>query len=647
MSKRRIAFISDHASPLATIGGADGGGQNIYVDKLAKELTKHGFEVDVFTRRDNPNFKEIVDYYPGVRVIHVDAGPPAPVPKEQMLPFVQEFSDNIIKFIKAQRLVYQLVHANFFMSAWAAAEIKQNLGIPFVVIFHALGKVRRRFQGKDDRFPDRRFAMEERAMREADQILAECPQDLKDMLDYYRAPRENITIIPCGFDPDEFYPFDRNLARQVLGLPLDEKIVLQLGRMVPRKGVDNVILGVKMLEKRHGLRSRLVVVGGETEEPDPKTTPEIGRLQQIAAIEGMTERTTFVGRRDRQRLKFYYNAADVFVSTPWYEPFGITPLEAMACGVPVIGANVGGIKYTVLDNKTGLLVPPKDPEALAEKLELVLRDDDLVRKLKKAALKRVHDHFTWDIVARRVKILYEQIIAAQEKAIRLPDMDADVVERNFIALAQTAYRSQKVLGGPILKAAGLISRCLSEGNKVLVCGNGGSAADAQHLAAELVGRFQLDDRLPLPALALTADTSVLTALGNDFGYGKVFSRQVQALGRKGDILIAISTSGNSQNLVEASKAALEKGMTCIGLLGKSGGELLNSAGLAIVVPSENIQQIQEMHTHIIHTLSELVERLLSVNTKQEALRKYQALGNPAPLTGDGGTAFPSEGLIYQ
>src|SRR5262249_43770044 len=152
------------------------------------------------------------------------------------------------------------------------------------------------------------------------------------------------------------------------GLHPDEPLILQLGRMVRRKGVENVIRGFACLLRRHGISARLLIVGGETSEPDPAATPEIGRLMSVAREEGVEGLVLFVGRRDREMLKYYYSAADVFVTTPWYEPFGITPVEAMACGTPVVGANVGGIKFTVRDGEAGYLVPPEDPEALAERL---------------------------------------------------------------------------------------------------------------------------------------------------------------------------------------------------------------------------------------------------------------------------------------
>jgi len=147
---------------------------------------------------------------------------------------------------------------------------------------------------------------------------------------------------------------------------------------------------------------------------------------------------------------------------------------------------------------------------------------------------------------------------------------------------------------------------LKAGNKLLICGNGGSAADAQHFAAELVGRYKTE-RNGLPAIALTTDTSVLTAIANDYGYERVFSRQVEALGAKGDLLFLISTSGNSPNLLKAAEKAKTIGIRTIGLLGRGGGKLKNMCDLVFVVPSDNTPRIQEIHSLLIHIICEVVD----------------------------------------
>jgi glycosyltransferase involved in cell wall biosynthesis len=321
---------------------------------------------------------------------------------------MDEFADNMLCFIKKSKLTYEVIHAHFWMSGYVAAIIKQILGIPFVITFHALGKVRRMYQGSADGFPDSRFLTEEMIVSRADAIIAECPQDKDDLMIHYYAKQEKIRIIPCGFDRSEFYPMEKRFCAAKIGINPNEKIILQLGRMVPRKGIEDVIGGTALLVKRKNIAVRLLVVGGESDDPCPVKTPEIGRLQRIAEQEGILDRVMFVGRRSRDLLKYYYNAADVFVSTPWYEPFGITPLEAMACGVPVIGTNVGGIKYSIEHDKTGFLVPVREPEILSRRMQEVLENPLVARDLGLRAVKRVNRLFTWEIVTREIADLYEK-----------------------------------------------------------------------------------------------------------------------------------------------------------------------------------------------------------------------------------------------
>ncbi len=409
---RTVALISEHASPLAVVGSTDAGGQNVYVAQLALHLARRGFEVDVFTRRDKSLSRAVVEWRSGVRVVHVNAGPPRFLPKEDMLPHMDEFARNTVDFIRRQRCEYALVHANFFMSGMVASRIKQALGIPFVITFHALGRVRRMFQGEADRFPASRIEIEEALVRNADRIVAECPQDRRDLETLYAADPRKIIVIPCGFDPSELVPAGRG-ARDELGLDESDFVVLQLGRLVPRKGVDNVIRAVGELKRGYGVRARLLVVGGNSELPTPEATPEIGRLRAVAREEDVGDQVTFTGRRAREALSSLYCAADVFVTTPWYEPFGITPIEAMACGLPVVGSAVGGIKYSVVDRRTGFLVPPNDPATLAQRLFVLSQRADLAAAMGREGQLRARQLFTWTRVASQVAHLYESMLPVQ------------------------------------------------------------------------------------------------------------------------------------------------------------------------------------------------------------------------------------------
>lgn len=408
---RKIALISEHASPLASVGSTDCGGQNIYVAHLARQLGSRGYQVDVFTRRDKALLPEVVAFAPNVRVIHVTAGPPVQVPKEQLLPYMEDFGAFLADFVRRDAAGYDVLHANFFMSGLAALRARHTLGIPLVMTFHALGKVRRLHQGSTDGFPDERFDIEDTLVREADCVVAECPQDLDDLVNLYSADPARVQTVPCGFDAAEFAPVPRDAARRALGWPVEGFRVLQLGRLVPRKGIDNVIRALGCLRRDTDLDATLYVVGGNAEQPSVQATPEIGRLQDVASAEGVAERVVFTGRRGRDTLRLFYSAADVFVTTPWYEPFGITPVEAMACGAPVIGADVGGIRSTVVDGHTGFLVPPKAPAALAARLAQLAANPALARKLGEAGRRRAQAHFTWAGVARQMEAVYARVCA--------------------------------------------------------------------------------------------------------------------------------------------------------------------------------------------------------------------------------------------
>jgi phosphoheptose isomerase len=537
------------------------------------------------------------------------------------------FASHVIRFCGRQARPYDLLHANFWMSALVACRVKRALGIPFVVTFHALGRVRRAYQGSADAFPDERFAIEEEVIRECDQIVAECPQEEEDLIRYYNADPAKITIIPAGFDPAEFSPMSKELARAALGLPTKDWTVLHVGRMVRRKGVDTVIRGFARMTERTGVTGRLIVVGGDP--PGAPESDEMRRLRTVAEQEGVDERVTFAGPVGRDRLKYYYGAADVFVTTPWYEPFGITPLEAMACGTPVIGSNVGGIKFTVRDGECGYLVPADQPDMLAERLGHLYRHPRLMSVFRKQAINRAYDLFTWRNVTNEMAALYERLVTSG--ALHGPE-DADelvAIDRAFDSAVAALEESKRLLPAAVLRAAEEIAAAIAEGGKVLICGNGGSAAEAQHLAAEFVGRFKRPERTGLPAVALTADTSVLTAWANDARFDEVFARQLEALGRPGDVLVALSTSGRSRNVVRAIEAARERGMRSVAMLGGDGGQARKLADVPVVVPLNDTQRIQEVHLLVLHTLCEVVEERLFASRWREQMRVVSGDGEAA------------------
>src|SRR6266567_2981645 len=414
----RIAFLSEHASPLATLGGADAGGQNIYVGEVSRNLGRCGFAVDVFTRRDSPDMPEIVEWGKGVRVVNLLAGPIQPRPKDELWPYMPEFRDSLLRFMELEETHYDLVHGNFWMSGWVATEVRRRLDIPVVHIFHAMGKTKRFHQKKVDTSPGDRIKTELDIIRVVDRIIAQCPNERSELVKDYGANPDKIVLIPSAVNTRIFKPLARDAARHRIGLDTNGKVIVYVGRMLARKDIRNVIRALALLVRKYESSEgspttllTLMVVGGETLEPDPEATPEIGELQKLAAELGVTEHVRFIGKRQPEELRDYYCAGDVAVTTPWYEPFGLTPLEAMACGRPVIGSAVGGITYTIKDGETGFLVPPRDPETLAVRLQQLLSQPELSTQMGLAARKRVEREFTWSITVMRTGALYETLLA--------------------------------------------------------------------------------------------------------------------------------------------------------------------------------------------------------------------------------------------
>ncbi len=419
----RIAFLSEHASPVALLGGEDAGGQNVYVDEVSRNLGRLGHAVDVFTRRDDPDAPEIIAWAPNVRVINLPAGPPRHLPKDDLWPYMPRFRDLLLLFMGRDGVRYDVIHGNFWMSGAVAAELGRRLGIPVVQIFHAMGKTKRRHQGDADTSAPERIAVEEGIIRAVDRVIAQCPAEQCELIDDYGAPRDKVVVIPSAVNTEVYRPVPRDEARRRIGLTWDGPVVVYVGRMLPRKDVRNVVRAFALLSRRYddgapatgphaqGGAPLLLLVGGETAEPDPVATPEIGELRRLAAESGVADRVRFAGKRQPDTLRDYYSAGDIAVTTPWYEPFGLTPLEAMACGVPVVGSAVGGLTYTIAAGETGLLVPPRDPESLAAALRGLLDGPDARRRMGHAARARVEQLFTWPVVARRTAALYEELSA--------------------------------------------------------------------------------------------------------------------------------------------------------------------------------------------------------------------------------------------
>jgi D-inositol-3-phosphate glycosyltransferase len=394
-------MVSEHASPLATLGGVDAGGQNVHVAALAEAMARQGAQVVVHTRRDAVGLPRRVRMAPGVTVDHVAAGPPTAVPKDDLLPYMDDFAADLHRQWRARRP--DLVHAHFWMSGRAALEAARPLGIPVVLTFHALGNVKRRHQGDNDTSPAGRLEIERALVRDADRIVATCTDEVFELL-RLGGDRRRISVVPCGVDLSLFNP-------QVLGEPRPDGLhrIVCVGRLVERKGVGNVITALGQLRAAGGPDTEVVIAGGP-DAADLACDPEVGRLRDLAHAAGVEDRVEFRGRVGRQELPALIRSADVAVCVPWYEPFGIVPLEAMACGVPVIASAVGGLIDSVVHGKTGLHVPPRRPDALAEVLADLLPDTARLRALGAAGARRARSRYSWDRVAAQTVQAYSDLL---------------------------------------------------------------------------------------------------------------------------------------------------------------------------------------------------------------------------------------------
>ena len=598
----QIALISEHASPLSLLGGVECGGQNLYVAKVAKALTALGYEVDVFTRRDGDQLPEMVEWDHGIRVFYVPAGPPRCIRKEDLYPFMEEFTEYMVRFCRHQRKAYDLVHANFWMSGLVAAEMKRRVGMPFVITFHALGRVRRLHQQQADGFPDVRFAVEDRLVAEADRLIAEAPQDAGDLIRLYGADPARIVIVPCGFDPEELWPLDKASARTAIGLPADEGVILHVGRMVPRKGIDTVIRAYARFLADHDAPVKLLIVGGESDEPDPELTPEIGRLQRVATELGVQDRVWFVGRRSRSQLKYYYSAADLFVTTPWYEPFGITPLEAMACGTPVVAANVGGLKFSVRDGETGYLVPPGDSDALAERFRLLYSSPALLRVFGQQAIQRVNELFTWAHVADGLCKLYGEVML--EGGLKRDTALVTSVDRAIDQSIEALHETKGRLRMPLTEAAVRLGDCLSRGGRVLIYGEGDSAQDAEEWASLVTGRLTSHPGWPAIALRDTPGAAWHTA-------DRHLLRQVDTLGRSDDVLITICATAMPPAAIACLRQARMAGLQRVLLSGSEQDGLDDLADVILDVPLAAVREVRHVHRLLLHILLDLAQERMT------------------------------------
>jgi glycosyltransferase involved in cell wall biosynthesis len=392
----KIAMVSEHASPLAVVGGVDAGGQNLHVAELAKALARRGHEVCVHTRQDAASPRGKVELVPGVTVDHVPAGPPEPLPKDELLPYMAAFGAYLTEAWAVARP--DVVHAHFWMSGLAALTATRDRPVPVVQTFHALGSVKQRHQGVKDTSPPGRIRLERAIARSVAKVVATCSEEVFELA-RLGVQRRQMTVVPCGVDLDQF------TDRGPVAPRTDRPRIVSVGRLVERKGFDVLIRALQAVPG-----AELLIAGGPA-APGLAGDAEACRLLALAQCCGVADRVRLLGAVSRADMPGLLRSADVVACAPWYEPFGIVPVEAMACGIPVVATAVGGLTDTVIDGVTGILVPPRRPDRMAAALRTLLADHSLQLNFRSAALDRARSRYAWDRIAGETALVYREVTA--------------------------------------------------------------------------------------------------------------------------------------------------------------------------------------------------------------------------------------------
>ncbi len=411
--KLHVAMLSYHTCPLATLGGKHTGGMNVYVRDLARQLGEMGVHVDVFTRSQDEHVPHVLhDLSYGNRVVHIPAGPERPLPKPELARYIADFAAGVADFARRKGIRYQIIHSHYWMSGIAAETLKAAWDAPVVHMFHTLGIMKQRVadEGEDRHSP--RIESEHRVLRVADRIIAATSAELAQLQWLYRADTGKVRVIPPGVDIRRFYPISPDEAKEFIGVPPQDRMLLFVGRIEPLKGLDTLIHALALMHQQ-GITHRehlcLSVIGGEPDAPPDEVTDEMARLQALRQRYGLEDLVAFLGKRSQDTLPYYYSAAEAVVMPSHYESFGMVALEAMACGTPVVASQVGGLAFLVRDGETGFHVPSGEPEALAERLTALLTDHDLRARMGQQAMAYARQ-YDWARIAEQIVAVYRELV---------------------------------------------------------------------------------------------------------------------------------------------------------------------------------------------------------------------------------------------
>ena len=404
--QKSVAMISVHGDPAIEIGKEEAGGQNVYVRQIGEALAQQGWQVDMFTRQADRQ-PTIVEHAANCRTVRLVAGPEEFIPRQEIFSHRHEFVQEFLTFQQNQGIAHSLIHTNYWISGWVGLQLKQKLSVPMVHTYHSLGAIKYKSVATVPMIANTRLEIEKHCLETADCTVATSPQEKEHMRSLVSS-LGNIKIVPCGTDTDRFGSISRQEARERLNIQPDRKVVFYIGRFDERKGIETLVRAVNQSHWRDDDRLQLIIGGGS--RPGRSDGIERERIENIAQELGIISKTRFPGRISDEDLTLYYAAADVCVVPSHYEPFGLVAIEAMASGTPVIASDVGGLQFTVVDEETGLLAPPKTVEAFARAIDRILDDSQWRDQLGKKARLRVEEKFSWRGVAAQLSDLYDQLI---------------------------------------------------------------------------------------------------------------------------------------------------------------------------------------------------------------------------------------------
>ena len=410
MSKQlKIAMISYHSCPAGKLGGKDTGGMNVYIRELSQELAKRGHLIDIFTRTHQPEHKQIINFNNNIRLIHLETGIKEEIPKIAFYSCLQEFICGAENFRKSVDIQYDIIHSHYWLSGLAGKQLQTWWHIPHLFTFHTLGAAKNKTGiGEDE--SELRIASEREIVQSCDRIIALTDNEKKELIQYYDAVSQRISIIPCGVNLDLFKPVNKELARNELKLG-NNKIILFVGRLDKLKGIEKLLIALNKITA--SILPSLIVVGG-----DDYSRNEMKELQMMTQDLGIRNRVTFVGSIIQEKLPLFYNAADICVIPSYYESFGMVALESLACGTPVLATNVGDMKNIIRSSELGYVIDDNSPGNLANKIsEILSQNENYAQNIE--VRRSVMAEYNWSVISDLILAEYDNSLNNFPVAVNL------------------------------------------------------------------------------------------------------------------------------------------------------------------------------------------------------------------------------------